>query len=132
MNRWIVHAEASFHARHALTCYRGQPESTHDHSWKVSVRVGTDTLNEDGYALDFHEVQATLRAAVAPLEGSDLSDHPDIGKPSPTAERLAEVLSQKLTLEYEKIGGRLLAVSVWEGPDNRVDLILGSNNCQHV
>lgn len=128
MNRWIIHAEASFHARHALASYRGQPESTHDHSWKVAVRVGTDALNNEGYALDFHEVQAVLGAAVAPLEGSDLSNHPEVGDPSPTAERLAEVLAGKLASEFDAIGGRLLSVSIWEGPENRVDLILDTNN----
>ena len=60
----------------------------------------------------------------APLDRADLNDHPEIGQPSPTAERVAEVLAEKLGPQYEKIGGTLLSVSVWEGPDNRVDLVL--------
>jgi 6-pyruvoyl-tetrahydropterin synthase len=124
MSRWIIHAQASFEARHALTSYRGKRESSHDHPWKVEVRVGAAELNEEGYALDFHSVQDLLAGAVVPLDRSDLNDHPTIGQPSPTAERVAEVLSQKLAPSYEKIGGRLLSVSIWEGPDNRVDLIL--------
>jgi 6-pyruvoyltetrahydropterin/6-carboxytetrahydropterin synthase len=124
VSRWVVHAQASFDARHALTSYRGKRESVHGHSWKVSVRVGADTLNEEGYALDFHQVRAILAAAVSQLDRSDLNEHPEIGDPSPTAERVAEVLSEKLAPEYEGIGGRLLSVSVWEGPNNRVDLEL--------
>lgn len=122
MSRWVIHAEASFDARHALTSYQGRPESSHDHSWKVAVKVGTDGVNAEGYALDFHEAHAILAAAVGPLDRTDLNQHPEIGQPSPTAERIAEVLAAKLTPDYERIGGRLLAVSVWEGPDNRVDL----------
>jgi len=124
VSRWVIHAEATFEARHALTSYRGKRESAHGHQWKVAVRVGSDALNEEGYALDFHQIHAVLAAAVAPLDRTDLNDHPDIGSPSPTAERVAEVLSEKLTPEFEGIGGSLLSVSVWEGPDNRVDLML--------
>jgi len=124
MSRWVIHAQASFDARHALTSYRGKPESSHGHPWKITVRVGADELNEEGYALDFHQVRDLLAAAIAPLDRSDLNDHPEIGRHSPTAERVAEVLAEKLGPQYEKIGGRLLSVSLWEGPDNRVDLIL--------
>jgi len=128
VSRWVIHAEASFDARHALTSYQGQPESTHDHSWKVAVRVGVEALNHEGYALDFHAVRTILGAAVAPLDRTDLNQHPEIGQPSPTAERIAEFLAAKLTPEYKKIGGTLLAVSIWEGPDNRVDLMLHDEN----
>lgn len=124
MSRWVIHAQASFEARHALTFYRGKAESSHGHPWKVEVRVGAGELNEESYALDFHQVRDLLAAAVAPLDRSDLNDHPEIGQPSPTAERVAEVLSEKLAPAYEEIGGQLISVSVWEGPDNRVDLIL--------
>lgn len=124
MSRWIIHAQASFEAHHALTSYRGERESSHGHPWKIAVQVGADKLNEEGYALDFHQARDVLAAAITPLDRSDLNDHPEIGHPSPTAERVAEVLSQKLAPGYEKIGGKLLVVSVWEGPDNRVDLVL--------
>jgi 6-pyruvoyl-tetrahydropterin synthase len=124
MSRWVIHAQASFEARHALTSYRGKAESSHVHPWKAEVRVGAADLNEEGYALDFHQVQELLATAVIPLDRSDLNEHPNIGTPSPTAERVAEFLSEKLAPSCEEIGGRLLSVSVWEGPDNRVDLIL--------
>ena len=128
MSRWVIHAQASFDAHHALTSYRGEREQSHRHPWKIAVRVGADELNEESYALDFHQVRDLLTAAIAPLDRSDLNDHPEIGKPSPTAERVAEVLSQKLAPGCEKIGGHLISVSVWEGPDNRVDLILDTSD----
>lgn len=124
MSRWVIHAAASFEAHHALTSYRGRRESSHGHPWKIAVQVGADELNDEGYALDFHQVRDLLAAAIAPLDRSNLNDHPEIGKPSPTAERIAEVLSERLTRDYERIGGQLLMICVWEGPDNRVDLIL--------
>jgi len=128
MSRWVIHAEAFFVARHALTSYRGRPESSHEHSWKVAARVGTDALNEEGYALDFHEIHTILGDAVAPLDGTDLNEHSEIGTSSPSAERVAQVLGEQLAPEYAKIGGTLLSVSVWEGPENRVDLTLSEND----
>ena len=124
MSRWVVHSHATFGASHALTQYRGMEEEHHDHEWRVEVRVGAENLNTESYALDFHQVHKILFEAVVPLDGIDLNAHPEIGQPSPTAERVAEVLAECLAPLYEAIGGRLLSVSVWEGPENRVDLML--------
>ncbi len=122
--RWVVHARAEFTATHALTAYRGRPEEPHSHRWAVEIRVGTPRLNGEGYALDFHAVREVLEEAVRPLEGTDLGTHPEIGVPSPTAERLALVLARLLEEPLALLGGTLLGVSVWEGPENRVDLEL--------
>jgi 6-pyruvoyl-tetrahydropterin synthase len=126
MTRWVIHSRTAFDAVHALTSYHGAPETPHSHRWQVAIRVGTDSLNVDGYALDFHEVHAQLAEAVAQLADSDLNRHPEIGQPSPSAERMAEVLARRLERRMAALGGRLLSVSVWEGPDNRVDLELDS------
>jgi len=124
VTRWVVHARASFTARHALTSYLGAPEASHSHPWQVAVRVGTGRLNDEGYAVDFHAVHQALATAVEPLHGSDLNAHPEIGVPTPSAERVAEVIACRLAPVVEELGADLLSVSVWEGPENRVDLIL--------
>ena len=124
MSRWVVHARAAFEAWHALTAYKEEVEASHLHDWQVKVRIGANTLGPEGYALDFHEVRQILVEAVLPLDGSDLNTDPDVGRPSPTAERVAEVLAERLAPKYEAIGGRLLSLSVWEGPENQVDLNL--------
>jgi 6-pyruvoyltetrahydropterin/6-carboxytetrahydropterin synthase len=124
MSRWVVHATTSFTARHALTRYLGEPEASHSHPWRVAIRVGTDRLNDEGYAVDFHAVHQALATVVAPLDGSDLNAHPEIGVPTPSAERLAEVIAGWLAPVVRELGANLLSVSVWEGPENRVDLVL--------
>jgi len=124
MSRWVIHSRTTFNARHALTSYRGEPEESHSHLWEVAIRVGSDNLNDEGFALDFHEVHALLDAAVKPMRDSDLNHHAEIGHPTPSAERVAEVLAEDLGPEITAIGGELLTVSVWEGPENQVDLRL--------
>lgn len=130
MSRWIVHARTAFEARHALTSYRGKPEEPHSHKWQVAVRVGTEKLNAEGYAVDFHAVHEALAGAVAPFEGTDLNDHPAIGIPTPSAERVAEVVAAWLAPAIQNLGARLLSVSVWEGPENRVDLVLSEEGLE--
>lgn len=132
MSRWVLHSEAEFDAVHALTSYRGRPEEAHRHCWRVAIRVGVDGLNDEGYALDFHAVHELLRRAVAPLDGSDLSRHPEIGRPSPTAERLALFLAEQLAPCCTELGGTLLRVSVWEGEENRVDLVVEDGKRSNV
>jgi len=124
VTRWVVHARASFTARHALASYLGEPEASHSHPWRVAVRVGTDRLTDEGYAVDFHALHNALLSLTARLDGSDLNAHPEIGVPTPSAERVAEVIAGWLAPVVRELDARLLSVSVWEGPENRVDLIL--------
>lgn len=124
MRRWIIHSRTAFSARHALTSYRGMPEESHGHLWEVAIRVGSDSLNAEGFALDFHDVHRVLNEVTKPLRDSDLSLHPEISRPTPSAERIAEVLADGLAPQLAALGGELLMVSVWEGPENRVDLSL--------
>jgi len=124
MRRWVIHSRAAFEARHGLISYQGRPEAPHNHHWQIEIRVGTDRLNAEGYAIDFHAVHRLLAETLSPLDGADLNHHPEIGLPTPSAERLAEVLASWLQQPLAAMGGTLLSVSVWEGPDNRVDLLL--------
>jgi len=124
MSRWVIHSRKNFEARHALTSYEGSAETPHHHHWEVAVRVGRASLNEEHFALDFQAVHQILADAVQSIDGTSLNDHPEIGAPSPTAERVAEFLAEFLEPQYAALGGTLLSISVWEGPDNRVDLNL--------
>jgi len=124
MSRWVVHARQAFTARHALARYLGRPEDAHEHRWEVEIRVGSESLNDEGYALDFHAIRRILSDAVQPLVGTDLNRHPEIGRPTPSAERVAEVLAGQISDHLRALGGELLSISVWEGPKNRVDLHL--------
>lgn len=123
MRRWIVHAQSTFSAVHALPSYGGRAEKPHPHEWRVAVRVATESLNSEGYAVDFHALRAALDAVVAPLDGTDLNDHPLIGD-LPSAERVTDLIAGIMAQACRELSGKLVRVTVWEGPENRVDLEL--------
>lgn len=125
MKRWVIHSRARFTASHALVSYQGRPESPHVHDWVVLVKAGVDDLDCEGMGLDFHMVHQMLAEIVAPLDGTDLNQHPRIGARSPTAERVAEDIAAEIRPRIESLGGTLISVSIWEGADNRVDFNLG-------
>ncbi len=124
MNRWVYHSEAEFTATHALTRYLGEPESPHNHRWRVAIKVGADTLNDEHYGLDFHAVHQALQQVITSLDQTSLNLHPKIANPSPTAESVALFIADAVRGPLENLGGIVLEVSVWEGPGNRVDLRL--------
>jgi 6-pyruvoyltetrahydropterin/6-carboxytetrahydropterin synthase len=126
MTRWIVHARTELVARHALTSYNGVAEASHTHRWTIAIRVGADHLSPEGMAVDFEALRSILNSRLQELDHSDLNKHHEIGNPTPSAERFAEVIAGWLEPEIEQMGATLLSVSVWEGPDNRVDLNLQS------
>ena len=79
MKRWVVHARTKLAARHALTSYNGPLEESHEHTWIISVRVGTDHLSQEGIAIDFELLRTILCNKLQPLDQSDLNHHPEIG-----------------------------------------------------
>jgi 6-pyruvoyl-tetrahydropterin synthase len=121
---WVYHSEQRFRAHHALTLYNGEPEAPHGHEWRVSVKVSAETLRKEHFALDFHAVHDALAQVMEGLDGTDLTDHAHIGRISPTAAAVALFVQERLEPLLTALGGRLEMVSVWEGPETRVDLRL--------
>ena len=58
----VVKAYFKFNAAHFIA-YKGFREKLHGHEYQVGVRlVGSDTVNDDGYVMDFGEIKAAVRA----------------------------------------------------------------------
>ena len=57
----VVKAYFKFNAAHFIA-YKGFREKLHGHEYQVGVRlVGSDTVNDDGYVMDFGEIKAAVR-----------------------------------------------------------------------
>jgi len=112
---YTLRVGARFEAAHHLTSYKGGPEPSHGHSWRVEAVLRSGGLDGEGMAFDFVEVQAALRELASRFDHKDINTVPPFDRQSPTTERIA-------TWFFEELAGRLPAaplaeVTVWEGPD---------------
>jgi 6-pyruvoyltetrahydropterin/6-carboxytetrahydropterin synthase len=112
---YLLRVTARFEAAHHLTSYKGSPEPSHGHSWRVEVALAVAELDAEGMAFDFVEVQAALRELAARLDHRDVNTVPPFDQVSPTTERVAAWFFESLTARLP--AAPLLEVTVWEGPD---------------
>jgi len=106
---------ARFEAAHHLTSYRGAPEPSHGHSWRVEAVLETAELGPEGMAWDFVEVQGALRELAARLDHRDINTVPPFDRESPTTERIAAWFFEGLRAGLP--AAPLAEVTLWEGPD---------------
>ena len=58
---FVSKADFKFNCAHFIA-YKGFRERLHGHNYKVSVKiVGSDTINEDGYVIDFGDIKKEVR-----------------------------------------------------------------------
>ena len=104
-----------FEAAHHLTSYKGAPEPSHGHSWRVEAVLRADRLDAEGMAFDFVEVKTALQELAARFDHQDINTVPPFDRLSPTTERIAAWFFEGLA---ERLPAAPLAeVTVWEGPD---------------
>ena len=115
MSRWTLEVAGRFEAAHRLTSWRGAPEATHGHSWRVVVRLETDGLDREGMAYDFVAVKGALAALTGGLDHCDLNALAPFDRESPTTERVARWFFEELAAKLPE--APLAAVAVYEGPD---------------
>ena len=112
---YLLRVTARFEAAHHLTSYKGSPEPSHGHSWRVEAALAAPDLDAEGMAFDFVEVRAALRGLAARLDHRDVNTVPPFDRVSPTTERIAAWFFEGLAARLP--AAPLLEVTVWEGPD---------------
>lgn len=114
MSRFRLAVEASFEAAHHLRSYRGAPEATHGHSWRVTIELAADQLDEEGIGFDFIPARATLQELAARFDHRDINELPPFDRLSPTTERLAVWFCEEMQRRLPD--ARVASATVWEGP----------------
>ena len=92
--------EDHFSSAHQLRGYKGKCENLHGHNWKVILTVKGDKLNGIGILIDFHDMKAVLKEALADLDHVNINEHPSFTAQNPSSENLARYI-------FEKVGALL-------------------------
>ncbi|MGH9360234.1 MAG: 6-carboxytetrahydropterin synthase QueD [Terriglobia bacterium] len=109
-----VSVEYSFSAGHALRQYKGKCENIHGHNYKVRVTVEGEKLNRAGLLVDFSELKANLRALIDRFDHQFLNDLKPFDEVNPSAENLAQYISDGMGSRLQGPDMRLRSVTVWE------------------
>lgn len=114
--------ETHFCAAHALRDYKGTTEPTHGHNFNVVVTVVGEALDVDkaGMLVDFLELKPLVDEEVGRFHYGFINEavpefRPDGGALSPSAERIAQVLFQRIRARLPR-QVRMGSVKVSESP----------------
>lgn len=100
---FTLEVQAAFSAAHALRFVGPPPvtEPLHGHDWHVTACIAGEALDADGLLVDFHAVEAALRAIVQPFHNRTLNDVPPFDRTNPSAEHVARHIAQQLQVWLE-------------------------------
>jgi 6-pyruvoyltetrahydropterin/6-carboxytetrahydropterin synthase len=104
-----------FDAAHTLRGYPGECHRLHGHTWDVEVTVAGTVLDDIGIVYDFKRLKDDLHTVLADYDHVFLDEVPPFDELNPTAENLARIVCERLTLSVgEQV--RVVEVAVWESP----------------
>ncbi|MCP4837117.1 MAG: 6-carboxytetrahydropterin synthase QueD [Phycisphaera sp.] len=103
-----------FSAAHQVSV-GGVMEELHGHDWKVTLVISGPRLDDEDLLLDFHALEASLKAALEPFAGRTMNGVPPFDRVHPTAERVAEHVGMVVDPSIPA-GSRLVSVAVQEAP----------------
>ena len=107
--------EGGFSGTHRLIYADGSTEALHGHDWKVVVCLAAEELDGEGMVADFTLVQARLDEITARLHHTHLNDDPRFDGVSPTAERVAWTIFDRMA-DAGGFGRFVHSVEVTEAP----------------
>ncbi len=114
MAHYELTIECTFNAAHFLRRYEGKCKHLHGHSYRVIAKVIGEKLNEQSMLVDFGELKRALHDVCEAFDHKLLNDLPEFEVSNPTAERLAEVIFQRLAPQVK--GASLESITVCENP----------------
>ncbi len=95
--------QAHFSAAHKLRDYETGCARLHGHNWKVQVTLASTTLDSMGMVMDFKHIKSILKTHLEPWDHQLLNDIPPFNDINPTAENIAVILFQTLTINLKEI-----------------------------
>ena len=105
--------ESKFAAAHQLRGYEGKCEKLHGHNWRVTIAVTAERLNEQGLAIDFHDLKKSLREVLDQLEHTFLNDIFPFTQINPSSENLAKGIYNTMAKKINDDDLEVGSVTVW-------------------
>ena len=110
---YTASVETGFRAVHSVRMPDGTLETPHVHDWHVRAHFAGPVLDAHDMVVDFCAALSALESAAAELAGRDLNALSQFAGHSPTAERVARLIFDRL----QSLGwSRLRRVEVCEAP----------------
>lgn len=115
--KWTLEVTEEFSASHQLRNYGGKCERMHGHNFGVRVVVAGEELTRDtGLLIDFKELKAVLRAALADLDHRHLNEVPPFDVDNPSSENIALFIFKQVSARLADSGVLVKGVTVSEKP----------------
>jgi len=114
--RFFVYRESTFSAAHRLRNYHGKCENVHGHNWRVRLYVSREQLDQNGFVIDFKELDAILLRVLDRLDHKDINEVSPFTAENPTAENIARHIFTEAERELTLLdpGCAVERVMVWE------------------
>jgi 6-pyruvoyltetrahydropterin/6-carboxytetrahydropterin synthase len=103
-----------FSAAHNLRNYQGKCERIHGHNYKVEVELKSRGVDQVGMVTDFVAVRHELEKIVQRFDHQRLNEISPFDKINPTAENIAKIIFEEMSLKFNSKKVKVHLVTVWE------------------
>lgn len=112
--------DSQFSSAHYLKGYEGDCARIHGHTWKVTLTVGAESVNEIGLGLDFKYISSVLDRITAQFDHRNLNDLDPFRDCNPSAENVAKVIYELCERGFAGAEVTVRSVTVHESDRYRV------------
>ena len=113
-----VYRKFDFDAAHFLPNYQGKCANMHGHRWTIEVGVEGEIDIKTGMVMDFTVLKEKMKPIIETYDHHTVNDYIYL----PTAENIARIIFQDLTLSINTDKIKLAIVRVWETPNCCVEV----------
>lgn len=106
--------KVDFPAAHHLEGYPGDCARPHGHNWVLEVYARSKKLDSIGLAVDFRTLKGAAKELIAPWDHQDLNTLPDFKDINPSAEQIAKLAYDRLSMLVDNRETWIERVVVWE------------------
>ncbi len=109
-----LRVKLDFPAAHHLEGYPGDCARPHGHNWGLEVFARSKRLDSIGMAIDFRTLKTAAKDLIAPWDHQDLNTLPDFKDINPSAEAIAKLAFDRLSLQVNNDETWIQKVTIWE------------------